>query len=40
MSQLKWPRTLNPEHVPEEQILESYEYIKKVAAKVGVKILD
>jgi sugar phosphate isomerase/epimerase len=39
MSRLKWPRTLNPEHVPDEQILESYEYIKKVAVKVGVKIL-
>ncbi|MFC1508982.1 sugar phosphate isomerase/epimerase family protein [Candidatus Omnitrophota bacterium] len=39
MSRLKWPRTLNPEHVPDDQIIESHEYIKKVAAKVGVKIL-
>jgi sugar phosphate isomerase/epimerase len=38
MSRLKWPRTLHPEHFPSAQNPEAYAYIRKVAAKVGVKI--
>jgi len=38
MSKLKWPRTLLPEHVPADQIIEAGKYIRKVAAKVGVKM--
>ncbi|MBN1293210.1 MAG: sugar phosphate isomerase/epimerase [Candidatus Latescibacteria bacterium] len=38
MSRLKWPRTLLPEHVPGDQLIEAAEYIRKVAAKVGVTI--
>lgn len=38
LSRMKWPRTLLPEHVPAEQLLEAKAYIEKVAAKVGVKI--
>jgi sugar phosphate isomerase/epimerase len=38
MSRLKWPRSLLPEHFPSEQFPEAYAYIRKVAAKVGVKI--
>jgi sugar phosphate isomerase/epimerase len=39
LSRMKWPRTLCPEHVPEDQLIEGAEYIRKVAAKVGVKII-
>ncbi len=38
LSRMKWPRTLLPEHVPADQLLEAKAYIEKVAAKVGVKI--
>ncbi len=38
MSRMKWSRTLRPEHIPDDQYPEAYAYIKKVAAKVGVKI--
>ncbi len=38
ISRLKWPRTLLPEHVPGDQLIEAAGYIRKVAAKVGVKI--
>ena len=38
MSRMKWPRTLNPEHFPSDQNPEAYAYMRKVAAKVGVKI--
>ncbi len=38
MSRLKWPRTIQPEHIPEDQYPEARAYIRKVAAKVGVKI--
>jgi hypothetical protein len=38
MSRLKWARSLLPEHFPSEQLPEAYAYIRKVAAKVGVKI--
>jgi sugar phosphate isomerase/epimerase len=38
ISRLKWPRALLPEHFPAEQIPESHAYIRKVAARVGVKI--
>jgi sugar phosphate isomerase/epimerase len=39
MSRMKWPRTLHPEHFPREQFPEAYAYYRKIAAKVGVKIL-
>ncbi len=39
LSRMKWPRTLLPEHVPADQLIEAAAYIKKVAAKVGVKII-
>ena len=38
LSRMKWPRTLLPEHVPEDQLIEAAQYIRKVAAKVGVTI--
>jgi sugar phosphate isomerase/epimerase len=38
LSRMKWPRTLLPEHVPGDQLIEAKNYIEKVAAKVGVKI--
>jgi len=38
LSRLKWPRTLLPEHVPGDQLIEARKYIRKVAEKVGVKI--
>jgi sugar phosphate isomerase/epimerase len=38
LSRLKWPRTLLPEHVPADQLIEARRYIEKVAAKVGVKL--
>jgi sugar phosphate isomerase/epimerase len=38
LSRMKWPRTILPEHVPGDQLIEAAEYIRKVAAKVGVKI--
>lgn len=38
MSRLKWPRALHPEHFPSEQNPEAYAHMRKVAAKVGVKI--
>ncbi len=39
LSRMKWPRTLLPEHVPGDQLIEAAAYIRKVAAKVGVKII-
>jgi sugar phosphate isomerase/epimerase len=38
LSRMKWPRSLLPEHIPNDQYPEAYAYIRKVAAKVGVKI--
>lgn len=38
LSRMKWPRTLLPEHVPTDQLLEAKAYIERVATKVGVKI--
>jgi len=38
LSRMKWPRTILPEHVPADQLTEAAEYIRKVAAKVGVTI--
>ena len=38
LSRLKWSRALLPEHFPSDQNPEAYAYIRKVAAKVGVKI--
>ena len=38
LSRMKWPRTLLPEHIPQDQFPEAYAYIRKVAKKVGVKI--
>jgi len=37
LSRMKWPRALLPEHIPNDQYVEAYAYIRKVAAKVGVK---
>ncbi len=37
LSRLKWSRTLLPEHIPNDQFPEAKTYIRKVAAKVGVK---
>ncbi len=39
LSRMKWPRTLLPEHVPADQLIEAAEYIRNVAKKVGVKII-
>ncbi|MCE5252013.1 sugar phosphate isomerase/epimerase [bacterium] len=39
LSRMQWPRTLLPEHVPAEELIEAAAYIRKVAAKVGVTIL-
>jgi len=38
MSRLEWPRMLLPEHIPADQYQEAYEYLRKVASEVGVKI--
>jgi len=38
LSRMKWPRTILPEHVPAEELIEAAGFIRKVAAKVGVKI--
>jgi len=38
LSRMKWPRTLLPEHLPAEQYPEAAAYIRKVAARVGVKM--
>jgi len=38
LSRMKWPRTLHPEHVPPDQLTEAAGHIRKIAAKVGVKI--
>jgi len=39
LSRMQWPRTILPEHVPADELTEAAEYIRKVAAKVGVTIL-
>jgi sugar phosphate isomerase/epimerase len=38
MSRLKWPRSIHPEHIPDDQYPEADAYIRKVAQKVGVTI--
>jgi sugar phosphate isomerase/epimerase len=38
LSHMKWPRALLVEHIPSDQFAEAHVYIRKVAAKVGVKI--
>jgi len=38
MSRLEWIRALSVEHFPEDQFPEAWAYIRKVAARVGVKI--
>ncbi|MBN1293213.1 MAG: TIM barrel protein [Candidatus Latescibacteria bacterium] len=38
ISRLKWPRALEPEHIEDEEYPEAIAYIKKIAAKTGVKI--
>ena len=38
LSRMKWPRSLLPEHIPQDQFPEAYAYIRKIAEKVGVKI--
>ncbi len=38
MSRMKWPRSIHPEHIPEDQFPEADAYIRKVAARVGVSI--
>jgi hypothetical protein len=38
MSRMKWPRTLLPEHVPADQLIEAAQYIRKVAERVGVRM--
>jgi len=38
ISRMNWSRSLLPEHIPADQFDESYSYIRKVAAQVGVKI--
>ena len=39
LSNMDWPRTLIPEHLPEEQYPEARDHIRAVAAKAGVTIL-
>ncbi|MFC1552356.1 sugar phosphate isomerase/epimerase family protein [Candidatus Latescibacterota bacterium] len=39
LSRMDWPRTLCPEHLPEDQYPEAREHIRTVAAKAGVTIL-
>ncbi len=38
MSHLKWPRALEPEHIPDEEYPEAKEHIRQVASRVGVKL--
>lgn len=38
LSRMKWPRTLLPEHVPADQLIEAAQYIRKVAERVGVRM--
>ncbi len=40
MSKMKWPRTLMPEHIPADQFVEAYAYIRKMAKKAGVKFYE
>lgn len=37
LSRMEWPRTVMPEHIPQDQFPEAYAHIKRVAEKVGVK---
>lgn len=39
LSRMKWPRTLCPEHVPDDQLIEAAAHIRKIAANVGVTIV-
>ena len=38
LSRMKWPRSILPEHIPADQYSEAGAYIRKIAAKVGVKM--
>lgn len=38
MSRLKWPRALEPEHIPDEEYPEAKAFIEATARKIGVKI--
>jgi len=40
LSKMQWPRTIFPEHVPNDQLIEAAEYIRKMAAKLGVKVYN
>jgi len=40
MSKMAWPRTLRPEHIPDDQYAEAETYIRTVAKKIGVAILE
>ena len=39
LSRMEWTRTLLPEHIPDDQYIEASQYIRKIAAKMGVEIL-
>ncbi len=39
LSRMEWPRTLLPEHIPDDQYAEANAYIKKIAEKMGVEIM-
>ena len=38
ISRLEWPRALCPEHFPADQFPAAYAFLRKTAAKVGVRI--
>jgi sugar phosphate isomerase/epimerase len=38
ISRLQWPRALCPEHIPADEFPAAYAFLRKTAAKVGVKI--
>lgn len=38
LSHMKWPRALEPEHIPDDQYPEATEYVASTAAKIGVKL--
>ncbi len=38
LSHLKWPRALEPEHIPDDQYPEATEYVAAAAARAGVKL--
>jgi len=39
MSRMKWPRAIHPEHLPDDQYPEADAYIRKVAERVGVRVV-